>query len=85
VPVQGCGFWPKFGLGRKDELVALQLIIIAPVLELLSYAWADLKDVVWCHCHVAEIKQAMDISAQQESVRDRVFASFGIRPDMCSV
>ena len=63
--------------------MAMQGVIMTPVFELFADAAADLEMVVGSHGHIAGVKEAVDIAAQQQAILRLVRAAFGIGPDVC--
>ena len=66
----------------KNQTGAGQLIVIAPILEILAYSAADLKTEIGTNRDESPIEQRMDIGPEQDSIADFVFAAFPIGPDM---
>jgi hypothetical protein len=63
----------------------MQSVVVAPVLELLLDAAADLEPQIRGHGDVAAVEEAVDVTPEQQAVRDVVRAAFGIGSDMRSI
>jgi hypothetical protein len=53
---------------RRHDLLPMQRIIMPPVLEFLPYLTADFKAQVGRHRDGAGIKQAVNVTPQQEAI-----------------
>ena len=69
------------GIGQPD-LAAAEGIVIAPVLELLADASADLQPVLRRNGDVTAIEERVQVGAKQQAVRDLVRAAVGVRTDV---
>jgi hypothetical protein len=56
VPIERCGVRKKFVAARYKQGLAMHRIVVSSVFELLMYAWANLKNMLWHSCDVAMIE-----------------------------
>lgn len=67
------------------QLLPMKWIIGAAVFEFLAKASADLNPIIGCNSDVATIKEPMDVTPQQEAVKDLMRAALSVRLYMSSL
>src|ERR1700680_767710 len=60
----------------------MQLVVIAPILEFLFDPLADFKAIIGSHCHIAGIKEFVNISAEEFSIRDLMLLNIAVVADV---
>lgn len=63
----------------------MQLVVVPAVIEIRLEPAAHLKTAIWRNRYVAQIKEAMDIGAEQQTVRRYMLAAVGIGANMCCI
>jgi len=67
---------------RRAQVGALQVIIVAPVIEVGLEPMADLEATILRDCNIAKVEEAVDVGAKQQAVGRIVLAAFAIGLDV---
>ena len=46
------------------------------ILKIITLAFADFEAIIWNHCHLAAVKQCVDVGVQDQTVDDSVVCIF---------
>lgn len=82
VPAKRLDIRAAQAIGGGEDRLAMKLVIVSPVVELLPDAPAHLKAQIGSDGHIASVKQAVNVAAQQKTVSGLMLATFAIGPDM---
>ena len=85
MPFQCTSIGSEFFSLRQCQRIALQGIIVSPILELFMDTFTNLEVIIWRHGHVARVEKAMNVAPHQDSVRRDMFTAFGIGFNMCGL
>src|SRR6266404_182122 len=70
---------------RQHDLFPMNGIILVPIFELFLDPAADFYTIFWRYGDIATVKECMHVLTKQDSVRDCVGPTVGVRFNVCSI
>src|SRR5882762_1657192 len=68
VPAEKRRRWAQFWSGRQPDLLAMQCVVVPPVLELFTDARTHFETCLWSHRDVAAVEQRVEVTSKQEAI-----------------
>ena len=83
VPIQGTGIRTLTFIVGNDDLLTVKFVVVPAVFELFSNTPAHLKLKIGGNGYVAQIKQAMYVATQKQSISRFMLTTIAIGTNMC--